>query len=188
MECSHVIVNTYLKTSASTQFVSSLPLLLAGLSKTTIKAFSNRRLSFQKTWIHWSSWSIDVNIATNDRGKAAINSHTSLSLYILFKEGTSSLASINSVGFYSFQTGIFQLFTYIFPKNRPLQRPLLFSCPFPIIPFGLYASADLAFFFFAKRTFLKVLNFSRRFQINNIFSRQHQSFSGSLLQSNDKLV
>ena len=46
---SHVVVNTYLKTSASTQFASSLPLLLAGLSKTTIKAFSNRRLSTQKT-------------------------------------------------------------------------------------------------------------------------------------------
>ena len=98
-----------------------------------------------------------------------------------------SITSINSVGLYSFQTSIFQLFTYIFPNNKPLQRPPLFSCLFPITRFGLYASADFAFFF-AERTFFKLLNFSRRFQINTILSRQHQSFSRSLLQGNDKMV
>ena len=69
-----------------------------------------------------------------------------------------SITSINSVGLHSFQTSIFQLFTYIFPKNKPLQRPPLFSCLFPIIPFGLHVSADFAFFF-PEKNFLESSRF-----------------------------
>ena len=144
MKCGHVMI--IWRGSASTQFASRVPLLLAGISETFIKAFSNLQVSFQNTTklidrpqrfcIKWprkccrKSLQVSFSLNSNQGGNCTI---------------------VYPVGLYILSKRLLSKFSPEYVQR--VKRLPLSSCVFPIIHFGSF------FCFFLRR------ERSRRFSI-----------------------